>query len=369
MKNSIDDMQKIFSPSNETGRAVEKEETIKQPIVEIAYRENELFRDLVPKIVEQLHSIKRDTNIHAFPKGTPEEEIKKYFGDENLQKSFEGEELLTDGTCNQEIDYTLEKTMKRKTNLDDFANKIMIHSLLGEKIYEDMQGELTYEVTYKDQINGVKNILKEVIDKNGKPEKLFLVEDKICAHQFNFGSVVGVVKKNVVRIYKEEGGVWLPWTDEKGNDLPENQAKNRATRNSQEFLAVKDKLLSNVLNSIGMSREEYNKFKELEERTKNPELEKEWTDSVIKKLKDALSEIVDKENIKIVPSLKEVEEGDENYVIFDRHAEKSELNNKVALPLPLESIIHHIMKNNLLNVNFDNMEKVIKEEVDKVFKK
>ena len=364
-------MQNYYAPPTETNGGVEKEEIMKEPIVEIAYRDNELFRILVPKIADRLREINREVNTHSFPQGTPEEEIKKYFNDENLQKSFEGEQLLSDSTCVWQIDRDLRvERMKDGISLDKMANNIMERSLLGRKLYEDNPGE----ITYKDQIEGLKNILKEIIAENGEPDKLFIVERSICSHQFNFQSVGDVVNKNAYRMYGENGGVWYSNYDDNSNPIAENQAKNREARNSQEFLELKDKSLNDVLNNIGMPKEEYEKFKELEDYNKeNDELEKEWAEAVIEKIKNALKEVVDEKKIVVVPSFREIEKGDKNYVILDRHAEpKNEeprLSNKVVLPLPLASTIYHIMDKKLLKVDFNNMDEAIKEEVDKAFKK
>ncbi len=312
---------------------LEEKETLDLPMLNVIYRDNELFKTLVPKITQNAKDIGRKVETHLFPQGTPEEEINKWFENEENRKKLKNTDFLLDDTCysqaSNSYDRYKELEVRKTTELDSLSKKIMGHSVLGENLYEKGTGE-----KIETQLDGLKSIVKFIFEKNGEPENLFIVQKYISSHNFN------------------------------GSNKTDDEKK----LFNQEF----DK----SLNGVNVSREEFEKiagdynYPDNEKRKKLLNTKQEvWGTLISLKIKDSLKEIINEEKIKIVSSVDNIEDGDKNYVIVDRHALKEgEERNKVTLPLPLDSMVDYIIKKNLLDINFD-VDKAVREEVEKEFSK
>jgi hypothetical protein len=93
----------------EAEKLVEKEKE-RKPFFFI-YRENDLFKKYVPLIQDFLKEKGYPVDLKSFPAGTPEEEIKKWYLENQID--LQSKNILADGTSIYSCGYD-EKTFKKK---------------------------------------------------------------------------------------------------------------------------------------------------------------------------------------------------------------------------------------------------------------
>lgn len=366
--------------SNSSGD-IESKEKLNMPVY-VIYRDNTLYQTLIPKIVENMEKIGKKVIQHTFPAGTSEEEIKKYFEDEKVKESLKNAELLNDYTCYHNLPggykfYDENQTKNSLGILDDLSKKIMQDSLLGEKIIEGMkEGSGIEEVP--SELSVLHNIIKEVFAKNGEPENLYIVEKYISSHGFN-NNLLRWTKSNILEKKFEE-----KYGEEYKKLSSENKWNDAEEMKKQAEISIVSSLDDTGFLEIIESNDEFKKTLDLgfekdklisvikqvlkEEITQSDALNM-WNSFIADKMKDSLKDVIDEKKITIVPDMQNVESGDKNYVIVDRHAcREGEEKTKLTFPLPLDSMIDYVVKNNLLDINFDTDE-AISKAVDKAFKK
>lgn len=365
-----------------TSSQEEKEKLESRPVY-IIYRDNSLNSTLVPKIVENLKQIGKNVIVHSFPAGTPEEEIKKYFEDKNVQDSLKNAELLNDYTCYDNLPggykfYSENDTKESLGVLDDLSRKIMQKSLLGK----DLEEKDSSKITVSSELNVLQNIMKGIIEKKGEPEQLYIVENRISDHGFK-NSLFRWTKNNILQKKFDE-----KYGKEYKKMMDEGKTIEAIDMSKQEKI--------NILNSLSLQElkemiEENDIFKQsidlgfdkdklfgliesiLKDKTTEEDWIKVWNNFIANKIKDSLKNVIDKEKIKIVADAYAVKQGDENYVLIDWHAsfnyntQKPILSHKMQIPVDVQSTINYITTNQLLDINFD-VDEAIKAKIEEAFK-
>lgn len=349
MSNPMESAKPILNSNSNDG--LENKESLK-PIVNVAYRDNDLFRTLVPKITEKMIGLGRKVIVHSFPQGTPKEEIKKYFQEEKILESLKGTEFLADGTCDV-LDYNFSsKELKKEYELDRLSAKIMGNSIVGKEVFEGKERKIKYSA----EISALQNIIKKIISEHGKPENFYIVENEIGAHNFGNGlfyNTYTVLDRLAGKSWsdeKEEVSKLLAMTpDEFVKTLEVEQNYNDAIN-----LGFDKDHLTSIVRSILSGEGEY--------------FQGEWNSFIASKIKESLKEIMSEEIIKIVPEANNIGTGSNNYVLIDRHAEHGNYNSKIKLPLPFSSMMDDIIKNKILSIDFD-VDQAVDEVIEKTFNK
>ena len=348
MNESMVSPQNFNSPKN----GIENKEIPILPTISIFYRENDLFKTLIPKIIDELNNLQRKVTVHSFPEETPLNEISDYFDNKDVKSLLKNKELLLDGTCSNQMNYYHGGI----EDLDLVALKIMGPSFLNKPIYQDMMHEKGREfMGFEDQLCQLKDILKKIIEKHGDPEMFYIVAPLISDHNFSFFNIFGSIN-----------------VDENTTDNEIDQAisKDKYIDEAVELGLEKTTIVSYIkLRRLNRFSKNYND--DLYQKTLKEDKQL-WDNIVSSKIKDHLKEIITEDKIQIVQSKDDVKEGDKNFVLADRHSLRNpkygrEINNKITLPLPFVSMVYHIINNNLLEINLD-MDNEIKTTVDKVFK-
>ncbi len=352
MENPLENIQRT-PDSDRIGSGLEKKEALSLPSVYITYRDNDLYSTLVPKIIEYMKKIGRKVIVHSFPQGTPEDEIKKYFEGEVARNSVKDMELFADNTCKSQIDYKFKsENFKKENNLDSFSTKVMGNSLIGKEIFEKKDSEVKYSL----EIEALQKVIKKVIAENGEPENLYIVEFELGNHNFN-----NRLFYNKLTVLDELVGD--DWTDK---DIESNKL---LSLDSEDFIKVLESSqnFSEAVN-FGFNKEELTELTKSILTGEKKNITAIWNTFIASKIKDSLRGIIDEEKIKIVPEPSKIKKGANNYVLIDRHAEALNpcFDSKIKLPLPFSSMIDDIIKNKLLDIDFD-MDKAAEIEVSKIF--
>ena len=168
---------------NQKIERVQCKEVEKLPPVFFIYRDNDLFQEQIPQMVEVLKSLGREVEIQTFPKGTKEEEITKWT-QENI-KQLKGKEILSDYTFQYHGAY--EGLSEKARSELNFKNKGEYLDKTLNKAVEDIL-KIDYESVRKEEnIDKVGEyfsiIVKKVLeDKENIPEKIFIVSSNLLDH-------------------------------------------------------------------------------------------------------------------------------------------------------------------------------------------
>jgi len=146
----------------------EHKEAEKLPQILIVYRDNSMFRELVPRMVDTLSGLGREVQCQIFPEGTPETEIKKWF--EDNRQTQEGD-LISDGTYERSTGYKERPLI----NLDDITETVTFASVCGEFAYER-------EIDVKNG-QGITKVVQNILaNPQNAPKKVFILTDNIFDH-------------------------------------------------------------------------------------------------------------------------------------------------------------------------------------------
>lgn len=121
------------------GKQENKENSIENKTsgpIYMVFRENNNWDKYAPKIIEHIKQLGGEIETVSFPRGTEKEEIEKWY--EENQDKFQGKFLLTDTTCEPQIE---EDKFQNKYNLDEFlqdSNRDIINKILKEAFGEDL---------------------------------------------------------------------------------------------------------------------------------------------------------------------------------------------------------------------------------------
>lgn len=169
--------------AQEENKAREKYDAL-APIF-ICYRDNNNFSEFVPDIVKQLQALGRQVEIHSFPKGTPEDEIKRWY--ELNKKQMEWHQVISDTTFESIAGLKLgndeKKThMKYSLNLDRLMDTSTERAVMGGTIETDLWSK---EKTLEECLDGEKTMvtsLLERIKESGKLKKIYILSHRINDH-------------------------------------------------------------------------------------------------------------------------------------------------------------------------------------------
>lgn len=163
----------------------------------ISYRDNDFFGEFVPKIINDLRRRDIQVETKVFPKGTPEEEIKKW-AEENRQ-ILTGKELILDRTVKWQLGRTEDLTIKNPKHgegsyLDSIFEEVSGKAILGSEFFDKIEEGNTYRKrkSLKERTDeerwelaklGFQEIMRNLIEANGQqPDKIVLVIKKLADH-------------------------------------------------------------------------------------------------------------------------------------------------------------------------------------------
>lgn len=188
---------------------------MKKRKVLIMYRENDLYKDLVPQIREVLRELSCNVNIFSFPSTTKaswgsnktaaiwKEQLKKW-----LKKNYEllsNSELITDETCNGDFltrgifrfDEFYKKNPgklptlfeKRGCLLDELVDETTARIFLGKNYIEKQKGGYDYHSHHADGLDLEQSqkilvlIMKRILQKKkNHPKKIFISPPQLNLH-------------------------------------------------------------------------------------------------------------------------------------------------------------------------------------------
>lgn len=146
-------------------------------------RENNNWDKYAPKIIEHIKQLGGEIETMSFPRDTDKEEIKKWY--EENQDRFQGKFLLTDTTCEPQIE---KEKFQSEFNLDKFlqdSNRDLIYKIIKDTFGENLgypepnQGIEGFKDTYT-------KMFKLALERN-LPKKVTFLMNK-ASHHFNLPS-------------------------------------------------------------------------------------------------------------------------------------------------------------------------------------
>lgn len=127
------------SPKNTTA---ETKEAPKKPFL-LVYRDNDLFRQYAPVIEALLKARGLEVNIHSFPAGTPEEEIKNWYLEHKIDQAIESRNVLADNTTKKSTEYKLGSVLR--ADLDSVMRAAATEAVTGDATFADKLREEMYK--------------------------------------------------------------------------------------------------------------------------------------------------------------------------------------------------------------------------------
>lgn len=167
--------------------SLESKEVEKFPPLLLFYRENDLFRDYLPDIVNELRSLGRKVEIQSFPAGTKPIDMGRWTF-QNKEK-FRGKEVVTDGTLALEVEKfrniaAIRKNWKRniRGELDRLFNETAAKIVSKEMFGKEEPPTRIEDIEKVDALFAalVKNILA---NESHRPDKIFIILQEIAAHE------------------------------------------------------------------------------------------------------------------------------------------------------------------------------------------
>lgn len=242
--------------------AAEKE---KMPTIFMIYRDNDLFKEWVPKIAETLKGLGRRVEIQSFPAGTSEAEIDKWI-EENKDEIYNSD-IVTDGTVESEFYSTMrgekiEENLKQLKqpehlgSLDKLLDRATQRIVLGKeeseiKFWSGLRDYRDREVvdleSFKEAYSRiVKQILK---NKENMPIKVYILQEKIKDHvPFREDEIVGDKRATaeILQKWLVEGGIpeeIIECTEHKAEDKKGNWIiKDRHNREWSTYYGIELRL-------------------------------------------------------------------------------------------------------------------------------
>ena len=148
------------------------------PTATMVYRDNALFEDAVPKLATEWEALGGKVKIHAFPAGTSEEDMEKWF---DGHRNFAEGALLTDDTCGYFVrkkwdGVPLSTASPQPGYLD------RIHHIVAQRAVTGDENLYAKAVIRREESPPAEEafirIIQNIVEKN-LPEKLFLFSDHI----------------------------------------------------------------------------------------------------------------------------------------------------------------------------------------------
>lgn len=174
---------------NEAEKIVEMDkEKEKLPIIFISYRDNDLFREQIPAMVQMLSSMGRNVEIQTFPEGTKEEEIKQWYQDN--RSKLEGKELISDRTAevHWSIREELESTGTRQSgNLDDLISAATKRAIFGEDSKKWNKDGAEYSKGWSEEQSAkfFSTLVRRILENpKNVPQSVYIFLDRILDHTY-----------------------------------------------------------------------------------------------------------------------------------------------------------------------------------------
>lgn len=186
-----------MNQKNHEPQPINNYEAERKPKVFVAYRNNDFFVEFVPKIINDLKRRDIPVETKIFPKGTPDEEIKKW-AEENRHILTE-KELILDATIRRNLGSTNDLTVKKSKQggssyLDSIFEEVSGRAILGSEFLDKIEEgnmyrerkslkERTDEERWELTKSGFQEIMRNLIEANGEqPDQIILVIKKLADH-------------------------------------------------------------------------------------------------------------------------------------------------------------------------------------------
>ncbi len=158
----------------------------------LVYRENDLFQEYIPEVIETLTSLGHQVKTHSFPLGTDKVEIRKWA--QEHKNEFKNRAVMVDGTFRRAISYELQEELD-VNSLDEFFDKATEMVVLGTD-YKELLAEMgssDMETTGKAYYALIQRILES---KENLPEKVYVRGYHILDHN-PFYSLIQSLKDDI----------------------------------------------------------------------------------------------------------------------------------------------------------------------------
>lgn len=159
-----------------------KEVDKKHPVF-IIYRDNALYRNLVPKIVEEISSQGRIVEVHAIPESViSDEDVATELLDENIKKKLSESEVIWDNTTSKHNYGALKDVEFKhpKIQLDQLAEIILATDILGNDYIEKKPESRTFE----DRLSALNNFVSKFIEQYPEINQISIIQSHISSHEF-----------------------------------------------------------------------------------------------------------------------------------------------------------------------------------------
>ncbi len=367
----------------------EEKEITKNSPVYITYRDNDLYRNMVPKLMEEFSSIDRRTEAMVVPQAIEDKEVMRYIKDnvpEDVIKQIKQGEVLFDETTAKYFRNWDNKDSER--NLDELSAEIMTPALMGSEYAETLEGEKSFQ----EKLAAIESLVKKLIDAHPEIQEVYISKMALTAHGFKpletaQGSLLkhqiisslgfskeAIELRNQIEAYIEDEsstdeqllGFYLKTLDflddssskrlaqamvGYGEKIPENFEVRKSIKNLIEQLAEQGILKEVVSIDYGGFVAE----SKIEEIT-------------VRSLKKKLTELLGEGKIHTVADSEQIPVSDSVLTIKDRHERWDKLG-KYRIILPISSAVHYIMENDLLKVDPHEIDEELKKVVSKYYSK
>jgi hypothetical protein len=179
-------MEKEKTPKIELRQAEVKEKE-KLPPIAFIYRENDLFKEWIPVMVNNLKNMDRRAEIHEFPRGTEEAEIQEWLIEN--QEKFKDKDISVDGTVREELfnsGFGRNHLLKYEPHyIDDILSDFSSRVFFG-KNKKELQKETEYAKTYEGSLETCEKsfvVIIERILKNAEPKRINIFLSNILDHE------------------------------------------------------------------------------------------------------------------------------------------------------------------------------------------
>jgi len=207
-----------------TESSLEQREKDQLPILFI-YRDNDLFREYMPGIINNLQAWGRKVETQIFPQGTDEEKIDEWFDSKILETKTKarrldrkyiytvhpdlmGKEIMTDWTASRSMSSrTKRRGFDIENKIEETGTKFMGHREKIDKIFDDVVesvilgdmsihglsrrtelGDKTLEEMMQRYGHVIAEIVKLILEKEPAPNKVYILTDSLYDH-VPFGAI------------------------------------------------------------------------------------------------------------------------------------------------------------------------------------
>jgi hypothetical protein len=177
------------------------------PPIFMIYRDNDLFKEYIPKITETLRGLGRKVEIQNFPAGTEWKEMEELVEEHKI--NFEGKEVVADETVTNLLRERKDLKIRelKWSYLDKLTNETVAETILGDE-YEEM---LDYNPSGEKSLVYVEKAIPTIVEhilqnKENIPDEVVVSSSLIKSHA-PFGYFSENEAKEKVKEWLVKGGI------------------------------------------------------------------------------------------------------------------------------------------------------------------